>query len=105
VAGILHIGIVRFVPMPDLTLSDLRGLSEKELRRRLREEALKLLGPGEHEGPHSGDLCPVLEKDFLSVKWPFFEKWLSEAKETRRKDPPRDLWNKYLLRNPRASSE
>lgn len=104
-AGILHTGMVRFVPMPDLTLSDLRGLSPKELSRRLREEALKLLGPGEHERLHSGDLCPVLEKDFLSVKRSFLEKWLSEAKETRRKDPPRDLWNKCLVRNPRASSE
>jgi hypothetical protein len=97
--------MVRYVPMPDLTLSDLRGLPKKELRRRLREEALKLLGSGEHERLHSGDLCPVLEKDFLSVKRSFLEKWLSEAKETRRKDAPRDLRNKRPVCNPRASSK
>jgi len=91
--------------MPDLTLSDLRGLSQKELRRRLREEALKLLGPGGHERPPSGDLCPVSEKDFLSVKRSFLEKLLSEAKESRRKDRPRTLRNKRPCRNSGASSE
>jgi len=91
--------------MSDLTLSDWRGLPQKELRRRLREEALKLLGPGGHGGPSSEELCPVLEKDFLSVKRSFLEKWLSEAKEIRRKDPPRDLRQKRLGRNTRVSSE
>jgi hypothetical protein len=94
-----------FFPMPDLTLLDLRGLSEEELRRRLREEALKLLGPGGHERPTPGDLCPVLRRHFLSVKRAFLEKLLSEAREARRKDRSKTLRSRRPCGTPGASSE
>jgi hypothetical protein len=91
--------------MPDLTLSDFRGLSKKELRRRLREETVNLFGPEGPEKPPSDDLCPVSEKDFLSVKRSYLEKFLSGAKEAPRKDLPSTLQNKRACRKPGASSE
>jgi hypothetical protein len=93
------------LPMPDLTLSDLRGLSEKELRRRLREEAYRLFGPGGLRGPPSDDLCPVSKKDFLCVKRSFLEKFFSEARESPRQDLPKARPKKRVCRKPRGSSE
>lgn len=91
--------------MPDLTLSDFRGLSQKELRRRLREETVNLFGPEGHQRPPSDDLCPLSEKDFLSVKRSFLEKFLSGARQVPRKDLPSTLQNKSACRKPGASSE
>lgn len=77
---------MRSAAMPDLTLSDLRALSQKELKRRLKEEACKLFGPEGHRALPCDDLCPLPEKDLLSVRRSFFQKFLSGAKEAPRED-------------------
>lgn len=90
--------------MPDLTLSDLEALSQKELKQRLKEETRKIFGPEGHRTLPYDDLCPLPEKALVSVRRSFFHKFLSGGKEAPHEDHPASFLKTSAPQKMRKSS-